>query len=154
MASKLAVLGAAGLGAAVMYLLDPDRGRRRRALARDQARRLVRESTERLGARARDAANRARGVVAEAQGLFRAAPDDDRVLEARVRAEIGRFVSHPAAIDACVEGGLLTLTGPVLANEIEALLAGLRRVRGIRDVTNRLEPHDEPGNVPGLQGAR
>jgi hypothetical protein len=35
-----------GLGAAAMYLLDPDQGRRRRALARDQltkARRALRE---------------------------------------------------------------------------------------------------------------
>jgi hypothetical protein len=35
-----------GLGAAAMYLMDPDQGRRRRALARDQitkARRVIRE---------------------------------------------------------------------------------------------------------------
>lgn len=35
-------IGAAGLGAGLMYLSDPDRGKRRRALVRDQAARSVR----------------------------------------------------------------------------------------------------------------
>ena len=40
-----------GLGAAAMYLLDPDQGRRRRARVQDkmaQARRAIRERAERL----------------------------------------------------------------------------------------------------------
>jgi len=48
-----------GLGAAAMYLMDPDQGRRRRALARDQltkARRVIREraSGTASGTRARE----------------------------------------------------------------------------------------------------
>lgn len=57
-----------GLGAAAMYLLDPQQGRRRRALIRDQlthARRVVRE---RASGTARDLGNRARGLAAEARG--------------------------------------------------------------------------------------
>lgn len=56
-----------GLGAAAMYYLDPDQGRRRRALARDQlthARRVIRERTSK---KARDLRNRAQGLAAEAR---------------------------------------------------------------------------------------
>ena len=153
MASKLAVIGSAGIGAVLMYILDPERGRRRRAIASDQVRHLARKGAETLRARGRDAANRARGLVAEAQALFRPDDVDDRVLEARVRSELGRYVSHPGSIDVSVDGGRLTVAGPVLANEVDALLAGLCRVRGIRDVASELEPHDDPGTVPGLQGS-
>jgi len=50
-----------------MYLLDPQQGRRRRALLQDQivhAKRLVRERTE---GKVRDLSNRAYGVAAEAR---------------------------------------------------------------------------------------
>ncbi len=43
-----------GLGAAAMYLMDPDQGRRRRALARDKmtkARRAIRERASATSAR-------------------------------------------------------------------------------------------------------
>ena len=42
MTKESALIGGAGLGAGLMYLLDPDRGKRRRALVRDQAARSVR----------------------------------------------------------------------------------------------------------------
>ena len=61
-------LGAA-FGAAVMYALDPDMGRRRRALARDQVIHAGHELGD-LGAdvrgRAQDMRNRAQGAAIEA----------------------------------------------------------------------------------------
>ena len=54
-----------GLGAVAMYYLDPEQGRRRRALVRDQLVHLrVRASKEAVG-HAKDLRNRAQGVVAE-----------------------------------------------------------------------------------------
>lgn len=56
-----------GLGALAMYLLDPQQGRRRRALVRDQwthAKRVVRE---RAAGTARDLSNRAYGAAMEAR---------------------------------------------------------------------------------------
>lgn len=76
-APMVAVAFAAGvaLGAVLMYVLDPDRGRRRRALIRDQAVHVGHEFGD-LGedarGRATDLRNRAQGVVAETR---RALPD-------------------------------------------------------------------------------
>ena len=53
-------------GAALMYILDPERGRRRRALLRDKVVGLSNDLGEAASGRARDLRNRAQGVVAEA----------------------------------------------------------------------------------------
>jgi len=54
-----------GLGAIAMYYLDPEQGRRRRALVRDQLVHLrVRARKEAVG-HAKDLHNRVQGVVAE-----------------------------------------------------------------------------------------
>lgn len=60
-------LGGLGLGALFMYLTDPDSGRRRRALIRDQydhATRMVRDGAEGM---VRDATNRASGLLTRAR---------------------------------------------------------------------------------------
>ena len=54
------------VGAGLMYLFDPERGRRRRALLRDRALSLSNQTGDVLGRRARDLSNRAQGVAAEA----------------------------------------------------------------------------------------
>ena len=64
-----ALLGGIGLGAAMMYVLDPQGGRRRRALARDKAVSLATKTSKVVSARSRDLANRAKGVAAEARSI-------------------------------------------------------------------------------------
>jgi hypothetical protein len=58
-----AFLAGAGLGAGLMYVFDPDMGRRRRALARDQAVHLAHEAQDAAGVVARDVSNRAKGLA-------------------------------------------------------------------------------------------
>jgi uncharacterized membrane protein len=147
------LLGALGAGAALMYALDPVAGRRRRALARDQAVSLTRTGQDRLAGVAKDVRNRAQGVVAEAQARLRPeGPVPERVLEARVRERIGRSASHPGPIDVDVRDGHVTLSGPVLAAEAAQLLADVSGVRGVASVEDRLERHETAGDVPALQG--
>ena len=64
------VLGALGLGAAVMYLLDPDRGNQRRALIRDKRARLSRQTQETVSGKVTHLGNRAKGMMHEAKSAL------------------------------------------------------------------------------------
>ena len=65
------ILGGIGVGAGLMYILDPDRGKARRAVARDKVTGAVNRTGKALGKKSRDLSNRARGVIAETSALFR-----------------------------------------------------------------------------------
>lgn len=147
-----ALLGAIGIGAALMYFLDPDRGSRRRKLALDQLVHTRHVAGDTLGATKRDLGNRARGVAATTRSRFADDHADGRVIEERVRAELGRIVSHPHAIEVTAEGGHVTLSGPILAHEAEELERQVRKVRGVTEVENHLDVHERAEGVPSLQG--
>jgi hypothetical protein len=146
------VLLGAVIGAGVMYLLDPDGGRRRRALLRDQLVSAGHKTSDAVGATSRDVTNRARGVVAELRGRLRREHVGDDVLRERVRARIGAVVGHAGALETHVSDGRVTLRGPVLSEELERLLRRVRGVRGVEEVLSELEVHESPGTVPALQG--
>ncbi|HEU4509235.1 MAG TPA: BON domain-containing protein, partial [Pyrinomonadaceae bacterium] len=143
-----------GLGTGLMFLLDPARGRRRRALLRDKAVWATRKTGDCLQVTTRDLRNRTRGIVTGIQSRFSSAPVDDAVLVDRVRSKLGRVVSHPGAIHVTAQNGNVTLEGPLLSAEAPELLACVNRIQGVNEVTNNLELHDEPGNHPALQGGR
>jgi BON domain len=137
-------------GAATMYLLDPDRGRRRRAEVTQQMMRLGNLSGEAIGTTSRDAMNRTRGLLAQIVSWFSSQPADDRVLAERVRSRLGFLVDHPRSISVVANDGRITLSGPILAHEVERLLNDIRRIPGVRQVDNHLDVHQEPGDVSGL----
>lgn len=149
---RLSLLGGAGLGAGLMYLLDPERGDRRRALARDQVVRLMRVTGDAIEPTARDMANRARGLVAETTSLVGSGEVSDAVLEQRVRSRVGRYVSHPGAIEVSADQGNVILRGPVLTHEVKRLISAVAATKGVKHMENQLDQHDQPGNIPGLQG--
>ena len=149
---KGSLLSGVALGAALVFVLDPDRGSRRRALVRDKIVRGSRLTGEALDATVRDMQNRARGIAATARGRLRHEEVDDTRLVERVRARLGRVCSHPHAIDVEVRDGEVTLRGPALADEVHSLLTTAASVRGVHAVVNDLEPHDSPDGVPALQG--
>ena len=145
----LSFLAGAAIGAGLMFLLDPDRGTRRRALARDRILSAGRQAGDDLGARARHLRNRARGLVAVARSRTQADAEDDDALAERVRAELGRVVTQPGGVVVMVEDGVVTLSGQVPAGEREDLIAMTRWVRGVRDLEDRLETHEPTGGTPG-----
>jgi gas vesicle protein len=145
---------AAALGSAAMFILDPDMGQRRRALARDKLGETQRKVRDAAGVTARDLRNRSTGMVAEVRSRISEGEVSDEVLEGRVRSKLGFLVRHPSAITTHIANGRVLLSGPVLSDELEQLIAGVRAVRGVRAVENQLELHDSPAQVPGLQGDR
>jgi gas vesicle protein len=66
----LGVVVSLAVGAAAAYMLDPERGRARRALARDKALATTNSMSEALEGKSRHWSNIARGYVAEARSLF------------------------------------------------------------------------------------
>jgi osmotically-inducible protein OsmY len=138
--------GASALGAAAMYLLDPSRGKARRARLRDGVVSRVRRAARTgLGA-LRDLGRRAGGLAAEARSRLAGAAVDDDVLAERVRARVGHVVAHPHGIAVTVRGGLVALTGSVRSGDRARLTAAVAAVRGVRAVEDRLVvvlPSDE-----------
>lgn len=148
----LRALSLLGLGAGLMYLLDPDRGNSRRARIRDQAIGTADAAFDGLDVATRDLSHRAQGLVAGLQSRWSPVRVTDPVLVQRVRSRLGRWVSHPRAIDVEATEGRVILRGPILRREVEPLLAALRAVPGVRDVTSELTVHAHADHVPALQG--
>ena len=140
-----------GFGAGVLFaaLVDPRRGAARRAQIRDKGLSLFRRAGEEARREARDLTQRVQGKVYESKHAAEEVPDD--VLVERVRAQLGRPVSHPRAIHVVAENGVVTLAGQILRGEVDDAIARVARIRGVRSVRNDLEVIDSPGTNPDLQ---
>lgn len=146
-------LAGAMLGIAAMYLADPRHGRRRRALLRDQLVSLSTSAGHTCKSSAHDLGNRLDGVRAKLRRTLNGRqPVDEPVLTARVRAHLGHLVSHPHAITVTADGGHLVLSGAILVDERDALLAQARKVPGVSTVEDRLTVYATSAGVPSLQG--
>jgi hypothetical protein len=79
-----AALTGAGLGVLGLYIFDPEVGRRRRAMIRDQAIRLQRKAKDAASVTAEDLKNRALGTLAEGKSpSIEASRADDRLNQRR-----------------------------------------------------------------------
>ncbi|HEX2230417.1 MAG TPA: SRPBCC family protein [Candidatus Binatia bacterium] len=150
--NRLGWIGSFGLGAVLFYILDPQMGRRRRALVRDKLRRFGHKTLDAIDLTSRDLKNRVLGLAAETRNLIPERDVSDDVLEQRVRSKLGALVSHPGSINVKAENGRITVSGPVLAREIDGLLERIWSVRGVKNIENQLEVHESGESIPGLQG--
>jgi hypothetical protein len=71
----IALLGGLGAGLAAMYFFDPEQGRRRRALLRDQLVKWSRITSETLSGKAEDLRNRSAGLAHEARSALESASE-------------------------------------------------------------------------------
>jgi len=156
MSALTSLLRGAVIGAAAMYFLDPDRGRRRRAIARDKARSAATQAGAFARAARRDALHRLRAVSARAGRLAHSGYGEaasDVVLVERVRARLGRTVQHPHAVRVSADHGHVRLAGPILAFEHAPLIAAVSRVRDVRSVDDEaLALYHDTHHVSALQG--
>jgi uncharacterized membrane protein len=149
-----AVLGSFAAGAALMYFTDPSRGKRRRVIVRDKVNAGLRDMARELDKAGRDLRNRSQGLVSSVRHLTNRAEADGPVVEERVRAALGRVVSHPHDVTVRAEhGGRVTLEGPVPAGEVDRLLQRVRSIQGVKELVNRLEVRRHPGKN-GHNGSR
>ncbi|MBI4444951.1 MAG: SRPBCC family protein [Acidobacteria bacterium] len=121
-------------------------------MARDQVIHGLHKTGDALDATYRDLRNRTKGVIAETKSRISREVAADSVLVEKARSKLGRLVSHPSAIKVTVKDGIVTLSGPILAREVDRLLSRISSLRGIRGVENRLEIHQTADRTPGLQG--
>lgn len=127
-----------GIGAALAYLLDPDRGKGRRAKLADQARARARDTAEEISKKARYEAGRMRGMTHE---VFSAEtpPNNDAELLQKVRSEAIGPAGLAGDIEVRVDEGVVVLAGPSVDREIEEdLIERIENVVGVSGVRNEL----------------
>lgn len=152
MQRRAAFMTGLGAGAALMFLIDPERGRRRRAVLRGKIVRGAHVAGDAAGTVSRDLRNRVAGAAAKLARATRQQNVPDTVLVERVRARLGRYSSHPRAIHVTARTGVVTLEGEIVSHERAPVLDAIISVPGVSLVEDRLRAHDTPGHLPGLQG--
>lgn len=151
------LMGAAFLtaGAGMMYLLDPTRGRTRRARLAGQAAGAYHDARDYADKIQRDLRNRASGMVEQAKTKLSRSHDEevsDQKLEARIRSSLGHETSRSSDIQVRCEGGHVTLEGGVSPRERNRVLSRARNVPGVRDVDDRLQVRQYEESVEETPG--
>jgi len=143
-----------GVGAGIMYMLDPNRGRTRRAVARDKALSFYNASGEVVTRTTKDLRNRATGMATSTKSWFKREPVPDEKLVARVRSKMGRYVSQPHAIEVEANDGTVRLRGSILAHEAPRLLKCVKAIPGVESVEDLMDVQDlgSAGNVEPRRG--
>jgi osmotically-inducible protein OsmY len=134
-------LAAAMGGVAFMYYADPQTGRRRRHVTRDKALSLARHGAKRGRRLVHHVSSDAKGYVERARHARGEAEQvDDQTLVDKVESIVFRDRGVPKGqININAENGVVFLRGEVPDPElVEALETRVRKVQGVRDVTNLL----------------
>lgn len=146
------------VGALAMFVLDPQNGRRRRSLARDQAikaRNTVdRAVTDDLPKRAEYLAGFAEGARHKLKEFTDSdagrRPENESVLVDRVRSQVFRDPELPKGdVNVDANGTTVFLRGTVESDELaEEIARRVGAVEGVDDVVNLInKPETDPGEV-------
>ena len=138
------ILGSAIIGVGLMFLLDPQRGRTRRAKLRDKGRHFcfalpkckVARQAKRLASFVPD---RGRGMLAHLKAKMGEEPVSDDVLIKRVRSRLGHVSPHLGRIQVTAREGEVTLTGSLAELERRPLVEAALHVPGVKHVTDHLD---------------
>jgi hypothetical protein len=72
----LAIMSGLGVGAALMYLFDPEEGNRRRSVLRDKAMSMSNKAQGAMSGRVQDLSNRAKGLLHETKSTLGASSNE------------------------------------------------------------------------------
>lgn len=148
----LTILEGLGVGAALMYALDPDKGAHRRNALEDRLSATWNRKREAAVVMAHDLRNRTGGLVAETRRKMRHAAPTDGELYARVRVVLGHIGTHPEAVGVVVSDGVVRLTGHAMVTDAAEIAHRIREIPGVKWIQNELRVHASPAGVPSLQG--
>lgn len=142
------LLLAAVAGAGLMYLFDPNRGRKRRHMLRDRTRSAWHHGSTRLRHLSRALGANVYGYSQRATHL-RPAPGpeaNDATLVQRVQSEIYRDPHVPKGhININSEYSVVVVRGQVESpDQIKRIVRLIRRVPGVRDVVNLMHTPGTP----------
>jgi osmotically-inducible protein OsmY len=140
------------VGAAGMYFLDPERGARRRNVARDRLMATARDAQREAEQRAKYVASTAEGLARKAEHEISAVKSaatttlDDYTLAQKVESELFRDPSFDKGkINVNAENGVVVLRGEVQRpEEINSIEAQVRRIEGVHNVDNKLHLPNTP----------
>jgi len=146
-------LAGAGVGAVAGFLLDPDRGRSRRAEAIDRLAGVARRTGRNAGRGSRYVRGMAAGMVARVNRP-NARPEewiDDPTLAHKVESELFRDPTVPkGSININAEHGTVVLRGAVeTQDDIERIMVATMAIDGVRAVRSllRLQSDVQPQHV-------
>jgi osmotically-inducible protein OsmY len=156
MKTVISFAAGAAAGAAAAHFLDPQSGRRRRAVARDQAVSKAKQGASAAQTQAEYAAGKVQGAAAAATPSGTRLEDaDDVTLARKVETEIFRDPEAPKGdVSVDVQAGVAYLRGAVDDQSwIERLGEAARQVDGIKGVKNLLHVTGTPAPAAEPRGA-
>jgi osmotically-inducible protein OsmY len=138
----------AAIGAALAYFLDPDRGKGRRAMAKDRLTKTLRQGSESVKDTARYTASKAEGIsqkVTSRNTIDDLEPNDPTLVQ-KVESEIFRDPEVPKGqININAENGVVVLRGQLdNPDQIRRVEESVRAIPGVEGVENLLHLPDAP----------
>ena len=146
-------IGGAALGAAATYFFDPVRGHRRRIVLHDKFFSKMNSLKNDSKIFFKNLKSKIFGSVAQVQSKLHPKEQSDETLNQRVRSTFGRQIRHAKAIQTSVTYGIVTLSGPILADEVDKLIKCVKAIPGVQEVVNHLDIYKNAQNISALQGA-
>jgi hypothetical protein len=145
-------------GATLMYMADPDRGRRRRAIARDRTAAALRRGERRARKLGRRTTSKLSGIAEWARHLPEGPEPviDDQMLTDRILSQVYRDHHIPhGRININVENGVAVLRGQLdHPEQIRELTKAVEHVPGVRDIESYLHlPETTPPNKADALGS-
>ena len=146
----LTAVGCCAMGVGLMYLMDPERGRARRAWLSDTVSGFVRNTGRTFYRTGKDLSNRV--TRAESNSRSGGPASSEQLLE-NVRSEIARVAPNNRHIDIMADvNGSVTLTGAIRPEDADRIIAAVEDVPGVNLVINRLNVQSaQPTPGSGVQ---